>query len=77
MKQKKVTNAMIHKYVKREGAKCPNCGSGNIGADSVEGCGDFIVFATVRCYVCTADWADEYTLTGFGNLSVPDKAKSK
>lgn len=57
-------------YLDHLGTQCPHCGSGNICGEALDVDAD-MVMQPVSCHACGASWTDEYKLTGFSNLVVP------
>jgi len=59
-------------YVAIRGIRCPNCGSSEISGGPVEvtagGASQPII-----CGGCGADWYDEYELSGYSCLEVPEE----
>ena len=52
-------------YVSASGAVCPHCRSGNIRTiGSLEPSGT-VIYQSVKCAGCDAEWTDEYTLSGY------------
>ena len=54
-------------HVKTKGEKCPRCGSTEIEGDAIDIIGEFAV-QPVGCMECDAEWMNEYTLSGYGEL---------
>jgi hypothetical protein len=58
-------------YVGKGGEHCPWCGSGDVESDSVDADGA-LAWANVQCGACKAEWTDQFNLTGYGQLKLPD-----
>lgn len=64
-KRVNITKAMESLYLKRQGLRCPFCGSKEIGSDGqplqLDGP---IGWGNCICFKCKREWIDRYELTG-------------
>ena len=62
-------------YVEQSGMACPNCGDTRFGfcLDREASVNANFVSTEVACNQCKATWKDEFTLTGYTNLTVPEE----
>lgn len=62
-------------YVQKMGLHCPVCGSADVEGEPLQ-TDDGRAWACVECKSCHAMWDDQYTLTGYGNLTPFDPPKT-
>jgi hypothetical protein len=61
----KITKAMESLYLKRQGLRCPFCGSKEVASDGhpLEQDGP-LAWHNCSCFKCKREWVDRYELTG-------------
>ena len=64
---RKLTVNEAKNYVKKGGASCPHCGSGDIEGGSFD-MDEGQVSQDLSCNACNGAWRDIYTLTDVQNL---------
>ena len=60
-------------YVERYGNACPNCEEIDIEGTGLVQTDSGIAWQTCRCGSCGAEWTDEYRLTGYSDVSLPEQ----
>lgn len=56
-------------YVKSGGSQCPHCHGTELTGSSFQAEGG-IAWQEVTCYICSAEWTDQYKLIGYADLEL-------